>query len=793
MAQKLLIVESPAKAKTIEKFLGKDFKVASSYGHIRDLVKEGMGIDVKNDYEPTYQIPEGKEETVKQLRKLAKSADEVWLATDEDREGEAISWHLCEVLGLDPKEAKRIVFHEITKPAIEEAVRNPRAIDLNLVNAQQARRVLDRLVGFELSPILWRKISSSQNLSAGRVQSVAVRLIVEREREINAFASESTFRINALFLVNDDGKASKLKAESPKKWSDENAAMKFLQDANGAQFTITDIQTKPAKKSPPAPFTTSTLQQEASRKLFFSVLKTMTLAQRLYEAGHITYMRTDSVNLAQSAIDAAAAEITQSFGAKYSEPHQYKTKSRSAQEAHEAIRPTFFERKEIEGERDEQRLYELIWKRTVASQMADAQLEKTTVKIDISTNHEELAAQGEVLLFDGFLKLYMEGQDDEGDEETSGILPPLKAGQTLDLEEMVARERFSKAPPRYNEAALVKKLEELGIGRPSTYAPTITTIQKRGYVEKRDKEGKERQFKVLTLKSGNIATRTETEITGAEKTKLFPTDVGGVVNDFLAANFSDVMDYNFTARIEEEFDEIASGNITWAKMIDDFYLPFHKDVEQTTKTAERASGERELGLDPASGKVVLVRIGKYGPMAQIGKPDDEQKPKYAKLRPNQSIETITLEEALPLFRLPRNVGNYEEKEVVASIGRFGPYIRHDSKFISIPKEFDVYEIGLDDAIALIEKKRKFEAERNIKNFPEKDVHVLNGRYGAYIKAGENNFRIPKDKDPYNLTLEDCLQIMESQPASRKRGGFKKFAKAAKVEKTVKAPKSKKKK
>ena len=776
MAQKLLIVESPAKAKTIEKFLGKDFKVTSSYGHIRDLVKEGMGIDVDNGYNPTYKIPEDKEAAVKQLKKLAKEAEEVWLATDEDREGEAISWHLCEVLGLDPREARRIVFHEITKSAIEEAVKNPRGIDLNLVNAQQARRVLDRLVGFELSPILWRKVSM-RNLSAGRVQSVAVRLIVEREREINAFNPESTFKISALFFVNDGGKISKLKAESPKRFADESAAMQFLKEAIGAQFSISDIQTKPSKKSAPAPFTTSTMQQEASRKLGFSVLKTMTMAQRLYEAGHITYMRTDSVNLAQTAIEAASAEITKSFGKEYSEPRQFKTKSRSAQEAHEAIRPTFFDKHEIDAERDEQRLYELIWKRAAASQMADARLEKTTVKINISTNNEVLVAEGEVLLFDGFLKLYMEGQDEEGDEDTKGILPPLKAGQSLDLEELVARERFSKAPPRYTEASLVKKLEELGIGRPSTYAPTISTVQKRGYVEKREKEGKERQFKVLTLKSGNVSTVTETEITGAEKSKLFPTDVGGVVNDFLAANFSDVMDYNFTARIEEEFDEIATGQMKWAEMIDDFYKPFHKDVEQTMNTAERASGERELGTDPVSGKVVLVRIGRYGPMAQIGKPDDEEKPKYARLRANQSIETITLEEALPLFKLPRTLGEYEEKEVVASIGRFGPYVRHDSKFISIPKDYDVYEIGLDDAITLIENKRKFEAEKNIKNFPEKDVHVLKGRYGPYIKSGDKNYRIPKDTDPYTLTLEECLDIIEKQPESKKRGrGFKKSAK-----------------
>jgi len=792
MAQKLLIVESPAKAKTIEKFLGKDFKVVSSYGHIRDLVKEGMGINLKKNYEPTYQVPADKAEVVKQLQKHAKSAEEIWLATDEDREGEAISWHLCEVLGLDPKVAKRIVFHEITKSAIEAAVKTPRSLDLNLVNAQQARRVLDRIVGFEISPILWRKVSMKQNLSAGRVQSVAVKLIVEREREINAFNSESSFKINTLFNVKDENKVSKLKAESPKKFSEEDGAMKFLQEATGATFSITDIQTKPAKKTPPAPFTTSTMQQEASRKLSFSVVKTMMMAQRLYEAGHITYMRTDSVNLAQSAIDAAAAEIKSSFGEQYSEPHQYKTKSRSAQEAHEAIRPTFFDKRTIDAEYDQQRLYELIWKRTVASQMADARLEKTTVKIDISTNHEELVAEGEVLLFDGFLKLYIESQDEEPDEENSSMLPPLKVGQVLDLDEMIARERFSKALARYNEAALVKKMEELGIGRPSTYAPTISTIQKRGYVEKKDREGKERAYRVLTLKGNEIVKKTEIEITGAEKMKLFPTDVGAVVNDFLAVNFQNVMDYNFTARIEEEFDEIANGNMEWHAMIDGFYKPFHSSVEHTTENAERASGERDLGVDPASGKPLIVRIGRYGPMAQIGKQENEgdEKPRYAKLRPNQSLETITAEEALQLFRLPRNLGMYEEKEVVVAIGRFGPYVRHDSKFVSVPKEYDVYEIDLNTCIELIEKKRKADAEKNIKNFPEKDVHILNGRFGAYIKSGDNNYRIPKDKDPKELTLEECLEIIETQPASKKRGGFKRGGFKKAEPKTAAKPKAK---
>ncbi|GIV35164.1 MAG: DNA topoisomerase 1 [Chitinophagales bacterium] len=767
MGQKLLIVESPAKAKTIEKILGKEFRVASSNGHIRDLVKEGMGIDVEHNYTPTYAIPEEKAGVVAQLKKLAEEAEEIWLATDEDREGEAISWHLCEVLGLDPEKTKRIVFHEITRPAIEEAVKNPRKIDLNLVNAQQARRVLDRLVGFELSPILWRKVRT--NLSAGRVQSVAVRLIVEREREINAFTPASYFKISALFNASAIGPTARLKAELPRKVEEESAASRFLEEAKDAVFRITDVQKKPSRKSPAPPFTTSTLQQEASRKLGFSVIKTMMIAQRLYESGYITYMRTDSVNLSQTAIEEAAKEIVQSFGKKYSEPRQYKTKSSSAQEAHECIRPTSFSRREVEGERDDQRLYELIWKRALASQMSDAVLEKTTVKIEISSNKEELVAQGEVLLFDGFLKLYTESADEEPDEEVSGMLPPVKKGQTLELLEMTARQRFTKAPPRYNEASLVKKLEELGIGRPSTYAPTITTIQKRGYVEKRDKEGVERPYTVLKLTGNNITKTTETEIIGAEKAKLFPTDIGAVVNDFLGANFENVMDYNFTARIEEEFDEIASGKREWVHMIDEFYRPFHKLVEHTTEKAERVSGEKELGIDPESGKPVIVRIGKYGPMAQIGRNEDEEKPRYARLRKEQSIETITLEEALQLFKLPRSLGEYEGKEVVAAIGRFGPYIRHDGKFVSIPKEMDVYEIGLDEAITLIENKRKFEAERHIKDFPEADIQVLKGRFGPYIKAGDKNYKIPKEKDPYKLTLEDCRRIIAQNPESKKRG------------------------
>lgn len=768
MTQKLLIVESPAKAKTIEKILGKEFKVASSNGHIRDLQKGGMSVDIENNYEPNYSIPKEKEKVVKELKKLAKDAEEVWLATDEDREGEAISWHLCEVLGLNPENAKRIVFHEITKPAIEQAVQNPRSIDVNLVNAQQARRVLDRLVGFEISPILWRKISAGSSLSAGRVQSVAVRLIVEREREIMNFKPKSSFKISADFNVSSDGSTSKLNAESRKRPETEDDARKFLEEAIGATFTIKDIQTKPAKKSPAAPFITSTLQQDASRKLSFSVSRTMAVAQRLYEAGHITYMRTDSVNLSDTAINGARSEIEKQFGKEYSEPRQFKSKSKGAQEAHEAIRPTRFEKQTIEGESDEQRLYELIWKRTVASQMSDAKLEKTTVKIDISTNNEELVAQGEVLIFDGFLKLYIESTDEDSEEEAHGMLPPLKVGQNLDLIQMMARQRFTKSPPRYNEASLVRKLEELGIGRPSTYAPTISTIQKRNYVERKDKEGEERAYTVLTLEDSTVNKSKQTEITGAEKAKLFPTDIGKVVNDFLEEHFEKVMDYNFTAKIEEDFDEIAGGKVVWNKMIDEFYKPFHENVEETSENAERVSGERELGTDPKTGKPVFARIGKYGPMVQIGKGGEEEKPQFAKMRANQTIDTITLEEALDLFKLPRNLGEFEGDEVTASIGRYGPYIRHQNKFVSIPKEYDVYEIGLDEAIHLIEEKRKFDAEKYIQTFEKEDIQVLKGRYGPYIKQGRKNYKIPKDKDPYKLTLEECIEIIEKAPQTNKK-------------------------
>lgn len=770
MAKNLLIVESPAKAKTIEKFLGKDFKVASSNGHIRDLIKGNGAIDIENNFEPKYQVSPEKEKIVAELKKLAKSAEEVWLATDEDREGEAISWHLCEELKLDPATTKRIVFHEITKPAIQNAVANPRLIDQNLVNAQQARRVLDRLVGFQLSPILWKKIRPS--LSAGRVQSVAVRLIVERERELMHFDSQSTFKVTAIFDVKDSsGRVAKLKAESGKKFKKEKEAHKFLEECLSAEFTIKDIQTKPAKKSPAAPFITSTLQQEASRKLGYSVSRTMSIAQRLYEAGHITYMRTDSVNLSDTAIKASATEIVKSYGEEYVNSKNYQNKKSGAQEAHEAIRPTYFANHQINASREEERLYELIWKRTLASQMSDAKLERTTVKIDISSNGEELSAKGEVLLFDGFLKLYIESNDDdEEDDEKSDMLPPLSSGQKLDLDQMLARERFSKGPARYNEAALVRKLEELGIGRPSTYAPTITTIQKRNYVEKKDMAGVERAFRVLRLKDEKISDKTETEITGVEKQKLFPTDIGMVVNDFLLEHFKNVLDYNFTARIEEEFDIIAQGDLEWNKMIDDFYQPFHKTVVKTEEEAERASGERILGEDPKSGRELLVRIGKYGPMAQIGKTDDEEKPRYAKLRSDQKLETITLEEALDLFKLPRQLGEFEDKVVTAAIGRFGPYIRHDSKFVSIPKDKDVYEIKLEEAVELIKIKREVEAQKLIKDFEGEDIQLLNGRYGPYIKAGKKNVRIPKDKVPEELSLEEIKELIAKAPEKKGRGG-----------------------
>jgi DNA topoisomerase-1 len=776
MAKNLLIVESPAKAKTIEKILGKDFEVKSCFGHIRDLEKDDMGIDVANNFQPRYIVPEDKEKVVKELKQLAKKSEEIWLATDEDREGEAISWHLCEVLGLDPVQTKRIVFHEITKPAIEKAVKNPRKLDLNLVDAQQARRILDRIVGFELSPILWRKMSMKNNLSAGRVQSVAVRIIAEREREINAFTAASTFRIDAFFTAQDiNGKAVNFKAEGGK-YNNEDGAEKFLESCVGANYKVADIQVKPAKRTPPAPFTTSTLQQEAGRKLGYGVSRTMILAQKLYEAGYISYMRTDSVSLSDTAMEGIVAQIGSEYGKKYIQTRKFKNKNESAQEAHEAIRPTYMDRRQVDIA-DAQKLYELIWKRTMASQMADAELEKTTAKISISTNEETLSASGEVLKFDGFLKVYMESRDDdeEDDEKTEGMLPPLAVGQGLDLKEMKATERFSRPAPRYTEASLVKKLEELGIGRPSTYAPTISTILKRGYVEKRDKEGIVRQYRTLVLTKNKISKKTEQENTGAEKAKLFPTDLGLVVTDFLIQHFDDVMDYGFTARIENEFDEIANGKVKWNKMVDDFYTPFKKDVDNTMETAERISGERELGFESGTGKKVIARMGRFGPMVQIGDSNDEEKPRYAKLKQDQSIETIGFDDAMELFKLPRTLGEFEGSPVSVSIGRFGPYIAHDKQFYSLAKEFDPYAVTLEEVLPIIVEKRQAKLERTIKVFEKEKIQLLRGPYGPYIKKGLKNFPIPKEQQEKaaDLEIEEVKKMIDDAIANPPKKNYRK--------------------
>ena len=777
MAKNLLIVESPAKAKTIEGYLGADFTVKSSYGHIRDLVKSDDAIDIANNFKQKYEVPADKKQIVSELKKLAKAADMVWLASDEDREGEAISWHLFDTLELKDATTKRIVFHEITKPAILRAIDTPRKIDYNLVNAQQARRVLDRLVGFELSPVLWKKVKPS--LSAGRVQSVAVRLIVDREREINKFRSEAAFKITAIFGKGRDA----FKAELAERWSKQEDAEKFLQDCIGADFNIKSLDTRPAKRSPAAPFTTSTLQQEASRKLGYSVSRTMQVAQRLYESGHITYMRTDSVNLSDTALNAAAAEIISAYGDKYHQKRVFKTKSASAQEAHEAIRPTYFNTHSIQGDSGEARLYELIWKRAIASQMSEALFEKTTAKISISTRKEELTANGEVMKFDGFLKVYLESNDDEDDnlqDSDNAILPPLTRGQLLALQEMLATERFSRPPARYTEASLVKKLEELGIGRPSTYAPTISTVQNRGYVVKEEREGKQRAFRVLSLKDSKITKEEKTENTGAERNKLFPTDIGAVVNDFLVQYFKEIVDFNFTASVEKQFDEIAQGLTEWTDMLRDFYTPFHKEVESTIQTADKATGERDLGVHPQSGKKMSVRIGRYGPFVQVGdsvvEGVNDEKPLYASLRTGQSIETITLEEALELFKLPKKVGIFEEKEMTVAIGKFGPYIRHNSAFYSLPKEIDPLDVSEEKAIELILEKRKKDAEKLIKAFDEDPtVKVLNGRWGPYIEFGKLNVKIPKDKDPQSLTFEECKALAAIAEKEPKKPG-KKFVK-----------------
>jgi DNA topoisomerase-1 len=759
MAKNLLIVESPAKAKTIEKILGKDFEVKSCYGHIRDLEKDDMGIDISKNYQPRYIVPDDKLRVVNDLKKLAKSSQEVWLASDEDREGESISWHLAEVLGLDPGTTKRIVFHEITAPAIRRAVDNPRRIDMNLVNAQQARRVLDRLVGFELSPVLWRKIGMQRSLSAGRVQSVAVRLIVEREREINHFNAESSFKVDAYFTAKDiNGREVSFKAEG-NKFATEKDAEAFLQSCVGAAYKVKDIQVKPAKRTPSAPFTTSTLQQEASRKLGYGVSRTMLLAQKLYESGKITYMRTDSVNLSDTALADISNTIKKNYGDKYHQFRKYKNKSESAQEAHEAIRPTYMSEHTVDDP-DAKRLYELIWKRTIASQMSDAEFEKTVAKIDISTNREELAATGEVMKFDGFLKVYLEGKDDEDDDDNESMLPPLTIGQQLPLREMKATERYSKPAPRYTEASLVKKLEELGIGRPSTYAPTISTIMKRNYVEKRDKEGVRRDYRVLTLSNDAIKQQVLHEMTGAEKSKLFPTDLGMVVTDFLKQHFQKVMDYGFTARIEQEFDEIAGGKLKWNNMIDGFYKPFHTNIEHTLETAERAKGERELGVDVETGKKVVARMGRYGPMVQIGDANDEEKPRFAKLKPSQSIETITYDEAMQLFALPRVIGEHEGQEVSVNVGRFGPYIKLGEQFISIPKGEDLHQMEMERAIELISEKQK--ADAPIAMYENMPVTKGKGRFGPFIKWNDVFINVPRAYNFDNLSERDIAELIEKK-------------------------------
>ncbi|MCS6917432.1 MAG: type I DNA topoisomerase [Chitinophagales bacterium] len=754
----LMIVESPAKARTLEKFLDPSFLVKSSMGHIRDLPENDFGVDVKKNYQPTYVISEGKEKIVKELQKLVKKASAVWLATDEDREGEAISWHLAESLNLDADQTHRIVFHEITKPAVLEAIRHPRRIDMDLVNAQQARRIIDRMVGYELSPILWRKIPGQKSLSAGRVQSVAVRLIVEREREIMAFSPESFFRIHALFSAPDsDGRLITFRADLQDPLRTMQQAKEFLEQCRGARFLVEDVQVKPARKSPSAPFTTSTLQQEASRKLGFSVSRTMMVAQQLYESGKITYMRTDSTTLSELAVKAISEEIVRSYGEAYSRPRQYQSKIINAQEAHEAIRPTFIEHRTIEGSAEEQKLYQLIWKRTVASQMSDAQLERTTALISISTVADRrLIATGEVLLFDGFLKVYRESSDEETAEDGDVLLPPLAIGQQLSLNELVATERFTRPSPRYSEAALVKKLEELGIGRPSTYAPTISTILRRGYVEKRTREGTPREYTVLTMRNEQLTAEKRTEMVGAEKNRLVPTNSGFLTVDFLMEHFHQVMDYGFTAQIEKELDEIALGEKKWKKVVDEFYKPFHKEVDKTLQHAARKTGERVLGTDPASGRQVLVRMGRYGPMVQIGTAEDEDKPRFARLRSGQALETITLEEALALFRLPRSLGSYQGHEVLVGEGRYGPYVLHNKRFHSLKKDQDPMTIGLEEAIALIEEK----SNNVIKEFPEEGILVLNGRYGPYIKKGAVNARIPKNRAPQELTLAECEQLLQ---------------------------------
>ena len=773
MTQKnLVIVESPAKAKTIEKFLGEEFKVMSSFGHIRDLKKKNFGVDLET-FKPEYEIPAEKAKLVSELRAQAKKAEAVWLASDEDREGEAISWHLAEVLHLDPKNSRRIVFHEITKPAILAAIQNPRTIDLNLVDAQQARRVLDRLVGFKLSPVLWRKVRPS--LSAGRVQSVAVRLIVEREREVMNFKSEAAYKVVAQFLLNPGEKDSSiLRAELNTRFKTEEEAVNFFERCRGADFSIESITTRPTKRTPAPPFTTSTLQQEAARKLGFPVALTMRIAQSLYEAGLITYMRTDSMNLSELCLKSCGPVITEKMGDHYHQLRHYHTNAKGAQEAHEAIRPTDMRQEEITGTAQERKLYNLIWKRTIACQMADAQLEKTTATINVSGRNEVFVATGEVIKFDGFLKVYRESHDNENENEAEGhLLPPMKEGQQLGCMEMTAQQRFTQQPSRYNEASLVHKLEELGIGRPSTYAPTISTIQQREYVVKGDKEGERREYRLLTLKDGNIKAETKTETTGTEKNKLIPTDIGTVVNDFLLDNFPEIMDYNFTANVEKDFDAVAEGEKNWTDLIRNFYQDFEPQVEKTlAEKSEHKVGERELGIDPASGKPVSVKIGRFGPMVQIGSAGEEEKPRFASMGKNQSISTITLEEALELFKLPRTVGDFEDMPVVVNTGRFGPYVQHNKKYVSIPKTENPMEITLERAVELIEAKRDAEAKSHLKSFEEEpEMEVRSGRFGPYIAYKGTNYKIPKTmaEKAAELSLEECKKIIETADKTPKTG------------------------
>lgn len=775
MIKNLVIVESPAKAKTIEKFLGPDYKVMSSYGHIRDLKKKNFSIDVDNNFAPLYEIPSDKSQLVAELKKAAAQAETVWLASDEDREGEAIAWHLFEVLKLDPAKTRRIVFHEITKNAILNAIDNPRGIDINLVDAQQARRVLDRIVGFELSPVLWKKIKPA--LSAGRVQSVVVRLIMEREHEIKNFRPEQFYRVNARFATAD---GTAVGAELSKRLADDAQARELLADCSGTTFKVSAVNVRPVKKSPAPPFTTSTLQQEAARKLGFTVSQTMMVAQRLYEAGHITYMRTDSLNLSQLALNALAKEIRGNLGEQYLHTRQYHTHSKGAQEAHEAIRPTYVDKQTIEGTAQEKRLYSLIWKRTLASQMADAEIEKTTVEIQPASRQEHFTATGEVVRFDGFLKVYLESTDDETDEQTSGILPAMHEGETLSLTEMTATQRFTQQPPRYSEGSLVKKLEELGIGRPSTYATFISTILQREYVERGEKEGTPREYEILTVHpDGKISRSTRTETVGSERGKLVPTDIGEVVNEYLTENFPDILDYNFTAQTEERFDDIARGKLGWHQEIQTFYDDFHPGVDRALNTrTEHRVGERILGTDPATGRPVSVKIGRFGPMIQLGDGEGDEKPQFASLLKGQSVSTITLEEALKLFEFPRLIGSFEDQDVTVAIGRFGPYVKHAGKFVSIPKELSPAHITLDEAVELIEKKRAADANKTLKTFDEDaDMQILNGRYGPYIKYKGGNFKIPKTvADPAALTLDECRKIVaeaEAKPASPRARGRRK--------------------